>query len=566
MANHELMNETPTKSLWDRALPPRRSDVPGLQKAKLQPISGLLTKLLYEWYGILENPFGVTPNARYLYESKTHAEARSSLIVGIESGIGFQALIAPPGMGKTTILFQVLERFKDVARTALLFQIHGDSHDFLRYLLSELGSDAPDSSATRLQEAINQLLVREFRSGRRVIVVIDEAQSLDTPVLETIRLLSNFETQSEKLLQIILAGQPQLAQRLANPELAQLNQRISILTTLIPFGLKDTKNYIEHRLTISGYQGPPLFTSAALRLIWEHSGGIPREINTLCFNALLLARTAEQKQADLDILSEVVADRDLDCLHFNTERHASVMRDVQTANRPRLGNAASDPAATSNDKICKAAVSGAKAEADEPCTRPTAFDRVDLLQLGTIAAGAVSTSSKTNVNQAAVPGTGKKADDMGGTPVPNRPALVTHHKTDVVTFADARAGGLPSCETAAMMRPNLTEQQLRAIASPGSGDRFDQELVAWFALCGGAWSGTAAEMLAAVKTRVGVGNDLWAQSPSALYAHIESHRQILRSLGVDVSLRHGYPRMVSLRSCQDEKPARKPMSVNWSAY
>src|ERR1700736_7010711 len=101
MANHPLMNVTPTKSPWDRALPPRRSDAPGLQKAKRQPSSGLLPKLLYEWYGILENPFGVTPNLRYLYESKTHAEARSSLIVGIESGIGFQALIAPPGMGKT---------------------------------------------------------------------------------------------------------------------------------------------------------------------------------------------------------------------------------------------------------------------------------------------------------------------------------------------------------------------------------------------------------------------------------------------------------------------------------
>ena len=110
------------------------------------------------------------------------------------------------------------------------------------------GATQPIQVSAGLQEAINQLLVREFRSGRRTIIVIDEAQSLDTPVLETIRLLSNFETQSEKLLQIILAGQPQLAQRLANPELAQLHQRISILTTLIPFDLEDTRNYIEHRL------------------------------------------------------------------------------------------------------------------------------------------------------------------------------------------------------------------------------------------------------------------------------------------------------------------------------
>ena len=106
---------------------------------QLQPISGLRSKLLYERYGILENPFGVTPNPRYLYQSKTHAEARSSLIIGIECGVGFQALIAPPGMGKTTILFDVLERFNKVARTAFLFQIHGDSRDFLRYLIIGTG-------------------------------------------------------------------------------------------------------------------------------------------------------------------------------------------------------------------------------------------------------------------------------------------------------------------------------------------------------------------------------------------------------------------------------------------
>ena len=121
-------------------------------------------------------------------------------------------------------------------------------------------------------------------------------------MLETIRLLSNFETPTEKLLQIILAGQPQLAQRLATPEVAQLYQRISIRTTLVPFDLEDTRNYIEHRLKIAGYQGPPLFTPAAVRSILERNGGVPREINTLCFNSLLLATAIEQKQVDSEIL------------------------------------------------------------------------------------------------------------------------------------------------------------------------------------------------------------------------------------------------------------------------
>src|SRR5207248_9045114 len=142
---------------------------------------------------------------------RTHAEAISSLIIGIECGVGFQVLIAPPGMGKTTILFSILERFDKVARTALLFQIHGDSRHFLRYLISELGGEAHDSDLVRMQETINQLLIRERRAGRQTIIIIDEAQSLNTPVLETIRLLSNFETPNEKLLQIILAAQPQFA-------------------------------------------------------------------------------------------------------------------------------------------------------------------------------------------------------------------------------------------------------------------------------------------------------------------------------------------------------------------
>jgi type II secretory pathway predicted ATPase ExeA len=299
------------QSLTDSALPPRRGDECNPQNTKRQLIGRLRPELLYGRYGLRENPFGVTPDPRYLYKSKTYAEARSSLIAGIECGVGFQALIAPPGMGKTTILLSVLELFKDVARTAFLFQIQGDSRDFLHYLLLDLGCDAHDSDRVRMQDALNQLLIREHRAGRHTIIVIDEAQSLDVSVLETIRLLSNFETPSKKLLQIILAGQPRLAQRLANPELAQLSQRLSILTTLIPFDLEDTRNYIEHRLRIAGYQGPPLFTPAGLRLIWERSRGVPRDINTLCFNALLLARAVEQKQVDATILQEVVADRDL---------------------------------------------------------------------------------------------------------------------------------------------------------------------------------------------------------------------------------------------------------------
>src|SRR5207248_4809163 len=143
MLNHPLMNAVSSESVPDNALPPQRTDECSPGKKPRQPIGGFRPNLLYE--GMLENPFGVTPNPRYLYPSRTHAEARASLIDGIEWGVGFQALIAPPGMGKTTILFNLLKQFKNVARIAFLFQSPGDSRDFLRYLILELGGEATDS-------------------------------------------------------------------------------------------------------------------------------------------------------------------------------------------------------------------------------------------------------------------------------------------------------------------------------------------------------------------------------------------------------------------------------------
>jgi len=264
-------------------------------------------KLFFESLNMTENPFAGTPDPKYLYESSTHAEAKSSLIIGLECGVGFQALIAPPGMGKTTILFDVIKQFQPIARTAFLFQPRGDYRDVLRYLLSELGERAgPD--LLDIQERVNRLLVREHEAGRRTIVVVDEAQSLNSEALETLRLLSNFETPSEKLLQIVLAGQPQLAKNLADPGLRQLQQRISILKTLAPLDLRETDNYIQHRLWVGGYEGEPLFTSAAIKLIWEASYGVPREINTLCFNAILLVTALKRKHIDEEILREVIAD------------------------------------------------------------------------------------------------------------------------------------------------------------------------------------------------------------------------------------------------------------------
>ncbi|HUK24554.1 MAG TPA: AAA family ATPase [Terriglobales bacterium] len=307
-------------------------------------------KFLAEAYGLADNPFGVTPDTRYLYESKTHAEAKASLLVGIECSVGFQALIAPPGMGKTTMLFSILEQFDKAARTAFLFQTQGTPRDFLRYLIHELGGTAEDTDWMNLQDTINQLLLRERRAGRRTIVIVDEAQALSAPVLETLRLLSNFETSTEKLLHIILAGQPQLAQTLANPDAAQLSQRICMVTTLAPFSLVDTARYIEHRLRVAGYEGPPLFAPAVIAAIWKRSGGIPREINKLCFNSLLLARAMMQRQVNSSILREVTNDLDL-----NRARPQGPARISQIlGNQGSIGsNDALEQLAASIDRLCE---------------------------------------------------------------------------------------------------------------------------------------------------------------------------------------------------------------------
>ncbi len=259
-------------------------------------------------YGLREQPFGVTPDPRYLYQSRTHREAMASLFYGIESVRGFLALVAEPGMGKTTLLFQLLEKLGKTARTAFLFQTQCDSRELLAHLLADLGLDIRDRDPVRMHEDFKAQLLKEARSGRRFIVVIDEAHNLEDSVLETVRLLSDFENPRTKLLQIILAGHPQLGNKLATPGLLQLRQRISILCRLAPLNPQEIKEYINHRLRVAGYTRGPLFTSAALALIGRYSGGVPRNINNFCFNALSLGFALGKTQIDTEIVNEVAAD------------------------------------------------------------------------------------------------------------------------------------------------------------------------------------------------------------------------------------------------------------------
>src|SRR6185437_14629111 len=304
-----------------------------------------------KFYGLREEPFGATPDPRFLYASPTYQEAQATLEYGIRSGRGFTALIARPGMGKTTLLFHLLERYSTAARTAFIFLTQCDSREFLRYLMTELGADTGETDFVRLQEQFGQLLAREAQAGKKVIAVVDEAQNLDVSVLETVRLLSDFETPRAKLLHIILTGQPELADRLASAALLQLRQRISHLVRLEPLNAAEVNRYIDHRLRLAGYSGAPLFTAEARAAIAQRSEGIPRTINNLCFNALSLGCALQRRSIGADILAEVSADLDFEGLRTQQEEatEAASQRAAapETTAAPRPQKAA-EPAITTS--------------------------------------------------------------------------------------------------------------------------------------------------------------------------------------------------------------------------
>src|SRR3984957_14898209 len=268
--------------------------------------------MFLDFYGLREQPFGVTPDPRFLYLSPAHREALASMFYGIDAERGFVALITKPGMGKTTLLVHLLQRFRNRARTAFVFQTQCTSREFMRFLLLELGCEVNgEQDLVTMHEQFNRCLLQEAQAGRRFIVVVDEAQNLDPSVLETIRLLSDFETPQAKLLQIVLSGQPELADKLARPSLRQLRQRISLLSTLEPLPLAEGDQFIAYRLRIAGYSTGTLFTPAARKLITDLSSGIPRNINNICFNALSIGCALKQKTIDVDVVREVATDFDL---------------------------------------------------------------------------------------------------------------------------------------------------------------------------------------------------------------------------------------------------------------
>ena len=271
-------------------------------------------KEVLPFYGIPQQPFDVTPDPAYLYFSPSHRETLTSLKEGIDHFRGFMVLVAEPGMGKTTLLNKLMDELSNSAQVVFLFQTQCTSRELLCFILNELEVDHAGMDVVAMHRALNQALLEEMLRGRRFVLIVDEAQNLQEPVLETIRLLSDFETTHSKLIQIVLAGQPQLAETLMKPGLVQLRQRISVLSSLKSLSAAQTAEYVEHRLRASGWTGELLFTSEAVAQIAGSSQGVPRRINNLCFNALLEGFHRGLEIIDAELVKEVAEKLNLESL------------------------------------------------------------------------------------------------------------------------------------------------------------------------------------------------------------------------------------------------------------
>jgi general secretion pathway protein A len=242
-----------------------------------------------DFYGFREKPFNLTPDSRFVFLSKTHKEAFAHLLYGINHRVGFIGLTGEVGSGKTTVLRALLGQLDpDHHRTALIFNPCLSASELLQNINREFGITTSSNSLGPL-EALNQFLLHQNTEGRTAVLIIDEAQDLEAPVLEQIRLISNLETDREKLIQIILSGQPELAQALKRNEMRQLSQRIIVRYHLQPMDFEDTVRYISHRMEVAGGRNGLIFSRGALKRIYRYSQGLPRLVNAACDRALMTA-------------------------------------------------------------------------------------------------------------------------------------------------------------------------------------------------------------------------------------------------------------------------------------
>lgn len=258
------------------------------------------------FYGLKEKPFSATPDPKFLYLTPAHREALAQLIYGVKENKGFIVLTGEVGTGKTTLLHTLLRKLDDNTAVAFILNSTLPFDDVVEYMLEDFGvSKGPSTRVERLV-ALNRFLIERRRVGQNTVLILDEAQNLTPETLEQVRLLSNFETPTDKLLQILLVGQPELKSKLQRPELRQLKQRIGLRCTIRPLTEDEVADYIRSRLRVAGSPDLHLFTERAVRRIAEYTGGIPRLVNILCDHCLLIGYVEQKRKIEREIVQQAV--------------------------------------------------------------------------------------------------------------------------------------------------------------------------------------------------------------------------------------------------------------------
>ena len=260
-----------------------------------------------EFFGFREKPFSITPDPAFLYLSPTHKEAFAHLLFAVRDRTGFAVMIGEVGTGKTTLLRSFFTQLDPQDYSlAYLFNPSVSPDEILRLICQEFNLETQNLSQAELFDKLNLFLLEQNTLGRTVVLVIDEAQNLHREVLEQIRLISNLETEKNKLIQLILAGQPELNRLLTSPELRQLNQRVSVRFSLTLLSYEDTCQYVRHRLKVAGYNGLCPFTNSAFHKLFRHSRGCPRVINLLCDRALLIGYTRNSQKISAGMIGRAM--------------------------------------------------------------------------------------------------------------------------------------------------------------------------------------------------------------------------------------------------------------------
>ncbi|GAA3866681.1 ExeA family protein [Celeribacter arenosi] len=268
----------------------------------------MTTNLYTAHFGFRERPFSLSPDPDFLFWSKAHGRAMAVLEYGMVTRAPLTVVTGEVGTGKTTLVQALLRKVDPDVTLGLISNAQGDRGDLLRWVLNALDVQMPaNSDYVSLFQHFQNFVISEYAANRHVVLIIDEAQNLGAEMLEELRMLTNINSGKDELLQIILVGQPELRQLITRPELRQFAQRVSTTYHIDPFDLRETRDYVQHRLLVAGGQGHEI-SPAAVRMIHEEAGGIPRMINKLCDLALVYAATSESAQAGLPTIRELFKD------------------------------------------------------------------------------------------------------------------------------------------------------------------------------------------------------------------------------------------------------------------